>query len=132
MSKKSNKPQSTMSKDFESLFAELKVEYIDSFQEKVDAIYDSWQKRSLGPLTMEFHKIKGTGTTYGIPQISDIAEIMEDLCHQKSEKLGLCVLFSIHLFKKVCQSEKGDLSFQLEKDPLYKFLQDSQDELESA
>lgn len=132
MSKKTKKSSATTSKDFDSLFAELKSEYIDSFHEKVDEIYLCWQKRSTGPLTMEYHKIKGTGSTYGIPQISHIAEIMEHLCHQESDKLGLCVLVSIDLLKKVCKNEKHSIPYSLEKETLYKFLRQTQDELESA
>lgn len=131
MSKKTKK-NTTTSQDFDSLFAELKVEYIDSFHEKIDVIYECWQKKTLGPLTMEYHKIKGTGTTYGVSPISQVAEIMEDLCHKDSEKLGLCVLLSVDLLKKICKNEKHKIPYALDKERIYKFLRQTQDELESA
>lgn len=130
-SKKVHKP---MSEDTQlsTLFAELKVEYIETFEEKITQIEKFWQQYNRKELEGEFHKIKGTGSTYGVKEATLVAEVMEDLCHQGSPQLGLCVLMSIGLLKKIREQYQEDAEFELLKDPSFKFLRARQDELESA
>ncbi|MEM7011745.1 MAG: protein kinase [Verrucomicrobiota bacterium] len=37
------------------------------------------------PGKLEFHKLKGTGTTYGVPEVTELCEKMETLCRNRTE-----------------------------------------------
>lgn len=114
------------------LFAELKGEYLDSFPEKIETIRQFWESGDRTGLHNEFHKIKGTGTTYGLPEVTDIAEILEEMCEQECEKLGAGIVIALDLLQKICQSYKFDVEFDLHKDPLFKRLKVMFDEMEMA
>jgi HPt (histidine-containing phosphotransfer) domain-containing protein len=132
--KKSPARKVKKSKDTElnTLFAELKAEYIDTFEEKIAQIEKFWQQYNAQQLESEYHKIKGTGSTYGVKEATQVAEVMEDLCHQSSKQLGLCVLVSLGLFRKIRNQYKNSAPFELKSDPGFKFIRARQDELESA
>lgn len=118
--------------ELEDLFAELKAEYLESFDEKITLIETLWQKQNRKDLQGEFHKIKGTGTTYGVREVSDVAEIMEDMCHQAGPKLGLSLMFSLEIFKRICANYIHRVPYEMNKDVLFKALRHMHDELESA
>jgi HPt (histidine-containing phosphotransfer) domain-containing protein len=126
------KSKKTKANELNSLFAELKAEYIDTFEEKIFVIEKFWQEYNTQQLENEYHKIKGTGSTYGVKEATDVAEVMEDLCHQSSEQLGVCILISLGLFRKIRDQYKNAAPFDLSKDPGFKFISARQDELESA
>lgn len=134
MKKKTSARKNSPMKNSElnDLFAELKGEYLDTFPEKIEAIRNFWQAHNRDGLHNEFHKIKGTGTTYGIPEVTAIAEMLEELCENDSEKLGSAVMVSLELFHKVSQSYKFGQEYDLYKDPLYKAVKQIHDALEQA
>jgi HPt (histidine-containing phosphotransfer) domain-containing protein len=127
--KKSGKSKQT---ELNTLFAELRTEYLETFDEKIDQIQRIWQSYDSKSLESEFHKIKGTGSTYGIKEATQLAEVMEDLCHQGTPQLGMCVLLSIDILVKIRKQYQQETPYDLSKDPGYKFLRARQDELESA
>lgn len=120
------------SNELNTLFAELKAEYLETFTEKITTIEKAWQAKNRKQLESEYHKIKGTGATYGVNEATQVAEVLETLCHEGSNKLGMCVLVSIHLFKKIENHYKTEAPFEMSKDAAFKFLRRCQDELESA
>lgn len=104
------------------LFKELKGEYLDSFPEKTETIRKMWEAGNRKDLQNEFHKIKGTGTTYGLPEVTTIAEILEEMCIKNSDKLGMSIVLSLDLMQKICRSHKFELEYDLQTDPLFKSL----------
>ncbi len=87
--------------ELNDLFIELKQEYLESFDEKIESIKTFWFRRDMKNLKNEFHKIKGTGTTYGVHEATAIAEILEDLCDTKSPKLGLSIMIFIEILRHI-------------------------------
>lgn len=62
------------------ILAELKSEYQANFPKKVSLIRSLCQRQEWGDLAEEFHKLKGTGKTYGFPEVSQICESLEFYC----------------------------------------------------
>jgi len=132
MSAPARKEKPPRNNELNDLFAELKTEYLESFAEKIQVIEQMWQAKDRESLTNEYHKIKGTGLTYGVQEMTDIAEIVEDLCHQKSPQLGFAIMMSVELFKRVRASYEQGESFELGRDKIFKALRKIQEELETA
>lgn len=87
--------------ELNDLFIELKQEYLESFDEKIESIMTFWFRRDLKNLKNEFHKIRGTGTTYGVHEATAIAEILEDLCDDNSPKLGLSIMIFVEMLRHI-------------------------------
>lgn len=134
MIKKPSGRKNTSAKKTElnDLFAELKGEYLETFPEKIDAIRGFWEKQDRENLQNEFHKIKGTGTTYGIPEVTTIAEMLEDMCKNNSEKLGAAILSALELFHKISHAYKHSADYDLAKDPLFRMIKVINEDMERA
>ena len=61
------------------LLQSLQEEYLDELPSRIDGIKIHFINKDIQALTEDFHKLKGTGRTYGIPEISDLGERMEQL-----------------------------------------------------
>ncbi len=118
--------------ELQDLFAELKGEYLETFPEKIAAIREHWQVRNREGLHTEFHKIKGTGTTYGIPEVTAVAELLEEMCEVNHDRLGAAVMVAIDLFQKICKHYSAGVSMELSKDPMFKAIKDMQESLMKA
>jgi HPt (histidine-containing phosphotransfer) domain-containing protein len=87
---------------FEKMMEGLRAEYVQSLPKKMDDIQSHLSVRDTALLRDDFHKLKGTGKTYGIPEISQLGEAVEKICKNKSEQaleiipLALSLLALIH------------------------------------
>lgn len=131
---KSDKSVVTQVKNEElnELFSELKAEYLDTFPEKIAAIEKLWQAKNRRAMEDEFHKMKGTGTTYGVEAVTKVAELMEAMCYQGHPNLGMGVLISLELFQKVREHAARNAAYDVDRDNLFKTLRKMHDQLESA
>ncbi len=118
--------------ELSDLFSELKKEYLDSFEEKFQSLMRYWQTGDRKNLQNEFHKIKGTGTTYGVQEATDVASIMEDLCAQESPQLGFNVLLSLELLQKIRAVHRQGKTFDLKNEKSYEYLYQSRASLKKS
>lgn len=87
---------------FDDMMLELKRDYIKSMPVKLESIKKALASSDVVQLREEFHKLKGTGKTYGIPEISELCAVVEQLCvkntpHTLSDaKVALQILADIH------------------------------------
>ncbi|MCB9073460.1 MAG: Hpt domain-containing protein [Bdellovibrionaceae bacterium] len=134
MKKKSTGRKNKTAKEsaLNDLFTELKGEYLDSFAEKFAAIEKFWQEKDRAALRNEFHKMKGTGSTYGLPEVSVIAEMLEDMCSNHAESLGLSILVALRLLQKVAEGHRHATAYEYQKDSLFHELQSLYQKMESA
>ncbi len=63
-----------------ALLAELQKNYLASFAEKKVNLENLWKTGKLEELTTEYHKLKGTGRTYGLPEVTQLGEVLESIC----------------------------------------------------
>jgi len=104
-----------MSTDFESLIKELRVDYLKSFPEKIANLNDFFSKKDWEKLENEFHKIKGTGKTYGIPEMSEICGLMEGLCRNNLPSVEKCFPLAIQIIKIIENAYNSDISLNLKE-----------------
>lgn len=110
------------------LFVELKQEYLESFDEKIASIKTFWFRRDMKNLKNEFHKIKGTGTTYGVTEATMVADILEELCDNNSRKLGLSIMIAIEMFRHIRHQHENKSTLDLEQQKCFIALKKFQKE----
>ncbi len=62
---------------------ELQTEYLESFTEKFQLWRKLFTEEQWDSLEMEFHKMKGTGSTYGVPEVSLLCQHLERICQSQ-------------------------------------------------
>lgn len=84
------------------LLKTLQKEYLSELPERISVIDQHIKDQDIEALKEDFHKLKGTGKTYGIPEISELGEKMEGLfldCPAKGfskSSVALDILSRIH------------------------------------
>jgi len=87
---------------FEQMMAELKKDYVSGLPEKTKIIRGFLHQRSVAELQNEFHKLKGTGKTYGLPEVSELGLTIETVLkttnelHEDLLNLAIACLEKIH------------------------------------
>lgn len=71
---------------FDQLLQSLKKDYAKSFPEKIEKLRQLTLAKDWKELEVEYHNLKGNGKTYGFPEISQMAEQMENLCMNAEHK----------------------------------------------
>jgi HPt (histidine-containing phosphotransfer) domain-containing protein len=85
------------------VLAELKGEYVQRFPAKMIKLRGLFDQQNWTDLTQEFHKLKGTGRTYGFPEVSVVCEALENICAQPQVPASL-VEKCFPLFQKMQQA----------------------------
>ncbi len=106
----------------QNLLAELQKEYLDSLPEKIKSISELIKANELELVETEFHKLKGTGRTYGVPEISRVGELGERSCWITDGKRDDAISQAIGLLGKVHQSRLKGQEFQIDDDESCKSL----------
>lgn len=97
------------------ILAELKVEYRSSFPRKIQKLRDTLATGDLDLLREEFHKLKGTGKTYGFPEVSVLCEVMEFACQDRRADLK-SVEKAIAVLERMPKIWAHDAHFDLDGD----------------
>lgn len=106
----------------QNLLAELQKEYLDSLPEKIKSISELINTQQLELVETEFHKLKGTGRTYGVPEISRVGELGERSCWITDSKRDDAISQALKLLAKVHDSRSKGEEFQIEDDEACKAL----------
>jgi len=86
---------------FEEMLKSLQREYLASLPAKITLIEGLIQAKDQTNVRESFHKLKGTGKTYGFPEVSEVGAIVEAICLEHpvnsfaGATLGLAVLRDI-------------------------------------
>lgn len=102
---------------------ELRNKYIKSFPEKISQIRKYIATKDLPPIQVEFHKLKGSGKTYGISDISDIAVLIEQHCKNNHPQTFENAEKACLLLEKIKNALENNLTFNALSDPLFKEIQ---------
>jgi HPt (histidine-containing phosphotransfer) domain-containing protein len=90
---------------FENLLKDLQMDYLASLPEKIRAIGDLALTADRAGLRNVFHNLKGTGRTYGLPEVSELGELLESICARRPEQaitaagLACTLLSEIHAYR---------------------------------
>lgn len=86
---------------FEEMMNQLRGEYLDALPNKITDIEAHFQTGDVSVLREDFHKLKGTGRTYGIPEISLISEVLERICVKNPDLIGKSVPIALELLREI-------------------------------
>ena len=87
---------------FEDLLKSLQQDYINALPAKIEIIKKQVASKDVSEIRESFHKLKGTGRTYGLPEVSELAALVEAFCLAQSAHAltaaqhALVVLTEIH------------------------------------
>ncbi len=105
----------------EALLAELRKEYLSQLPVRIQTI----QAHNSRPKELEddFHKLKGTGKTYGIPEISILAEVGEIICRDQKHNIAEALPLLIALLADIHTQRLRQEPFDVTSDPRFSKLQ---------
>jgi HPt (histidine-containing phosphotransfer) domain-containing protein len=98
---------------FDEMLRSLQREYLSSIPEKIKIITAQIGSADTSNLRESFHKLKGTGRTYGLPEVSELGALVESICIEhpvnglKAGLLAVAVLGDIHQAR--CEERAHDL-----------------------
>lgn len=107
----------------EDVLKELQKEYLSALPQKKEEILRSFSQGDVQNMRNVFHKLKGTGSTYGIPEISELSALYETLCTSYQEALAWAIPHALQLLDDIRICREQQQQFVLSADQ--RFLQAS-------
>lgn len=98
----------------EKIMKELKQEYLQDLPQRILSLQQSFSTQDYIFIREEFHKLKGTGKTYGIPEISILAEAIEHICVNAPKNIPAAFPPALKLLQNIHQSRSQNLALNLE------------------
>lgn len=112
-----------MSNDsLKDVLAVLQKNYLASMPEKIQNIEVLWKDRKLELLKTDYHKLKGTGRTYGLPEVTALGAALERLCEIDQSSLERAVPMSLKLMKLIHQTRLNGVAVDLDQEPDFKTI----------
>ena len=97
--------------NLDQVLKELKEKYLQELPTALERMYQALEVFNENAFKEECHKLKGTGKTYGIEEISTVSAELEKVSF--SEENTEVLLLGVQLLEKIhnsqCQGEKFDL-----------------------
>lgn len=107
---------------FEELMDQLRKEYVLELPTKIDHIQTNLTARDHMVVREDFHKLKGTGKTYGIPEISELAEVVERICIHKPDVIPQAVPEALMLLRDIHRRRTAAEVFDITIDERFSML----------
>ena len=95
----------------EEVLKELQKEYISELPEKIKAIHQAYEAQDFAKVTECFHKIKGSGKTYAVEELSEIGRVLEEVCLKYRGHLGWAVPKAIYFMQQVYTYRLADKTY---------------------
>ena len=103
----------------EDLLANLKKDYLKDMPAKIAELKDFYESGNISELQNAFHKLKGSGKTYGVAEVSVVCRIYEDMCKTAPDKLQLHFETATGLLKDITEAHVQGGNFNLQEDPRF-------------
>ncbi|MCB0384432.1 MAG: Hpt domain-containing protein [Bdellovibrionales bacterium] len=102
--------------NFDDMMKELRTEYLESLPAKLNDLENSLNQEDVDCLREDFHKLKGTGKTYGFPEISELGEVVERLLTHRPQAYSQVVPNAIGILKDIHRERSASREFDLSED----------------
>ncbi|MCB0412398.1 MAG: Hpt domain-containing protein [Bdellovibrionales bacterium] len=99
--------------DFNEMMSQLRKEYLTSLPEKISELKADLDSKNVEKLKEDFHKLKGTGKTYGIPEVSQLAEAVEKIYFHKPDNALKATEEALGLLKDIYELRSQEKSMDL-------------------
>lgn len=106
----------------DDLLKELQQEYIQSIPEKIKELKEFTQKNDLDNLINTFHKLKGSGKTYGLDEVTLLGQFFEGWMREKKEKVVPFVPKAIEILDRIHAARAQSKPYSLDTDAEYQKL----------
>lgn len=83
------------------VLAGLQKSYLASMPEKISNLQALHLANDLVKLETEYHKLKGTGRTYGLPEVTQLGAVLERVCQIAPDLLSKSVPLSLTLLAQI-------------------------------
>lgn len=116
--------------NLDEMLKELQQKYIQTMPDKLASMTKHIETQNFQSLREEFHKIKGTGKTYGIPEISDLGAVFEEIlikCEFNPDPQW--VKDALGIFKDIHTARVEQKAFEIFSDERFKNLQNALSQL---
>lgn len=100
----------------DDLLRELQLEYIQGIPEKIEELKAFSAQNDFENLLNAFHKLKGSGKTYGLPEVSVLGEFFEGWLREKKEKAIPFAKKASEILERIHTSRKQSTPYSLEQD----------------
>lgn len=105
-----------MTAGLNELLSQLRTEYIATIPEKIKTLQNLLSGKQYEPLRNEFHKLKGTGKTYGVPEITKLCEVVERLCTVQTTELHWVIPAAVGILHKIHQTRQRQSEYAVDQD----------------
>ena len=105
---------------YNELMKELREEYLEGFDAKYKTLRLFFNEQDWYSLELEYHKLKGTGATYGIPEVTDLCLHLEGLCRENKSIENETLELSIELLEEIRKKYTIKNNYELKEDPKFK------------
>jgi HPt (histidine-containing phosphotransfer) domain-containing protein len=102
--------------NFDELLKTLHQDYLTSIPQKIISIRDQINAGQPADLRESFHKLKGTGRTYGMPEISDLSAVVEEISIDYPAKAVSAASHAIEIMHDIYNARIQGRSHDLEGD----------------
>lgn len=102
---------------FDELLKSLQRDYLTSIPGKIDTIRQQVSDKSVNDLRESFHKLKGTGRTYGVPEVSELAACVEEICIDFPDQAVLAAGHALLLLTEIHAARASGNVFPLDGHP---------------
>lgn len=113
--------------NLEEMIKTLQQEYLAGLPEKISQIEKIIQSKETAAMRDCFHKLKGTGSTYGLPEVSELGQAVEEVCIQRPASAAEAATLGVVLLREIYQSRQRQVPFNVSADSrfatLHKLLQ---------
>lgn len=103
----------------EDLLKSLQRDYVAALPEKLDTIRGQIRDANPQSLRDSFHKLKGTGRTYGLPEISELAEVVERICFTLPAEATAASQIGAMILQDIFSSRNAGITYNLHSDPRF-------------
>src|SRR4051794_14733593 len=102
---------------FEEMLKSLQRDYLASIPEKIQIIEKQIALLDQSNLRESFHKLKGTGRTYGLPEVSELGALVEQICLEHPVNSFKAGTIALGILREVHSNRSAGQIFDLARDP---------------
>ena len=103
--------------ELSDILNQLKDEYVCGLPQTIEAIEKLVARQDLAAFREEFHKLRGTGKTYGLDEVSLLGAVVEDLCVYQPQRAAGQMKRAVNLLARIYEARKAKRGFNLSEDP---------------
>lgn len=105
--------------NFDNMMNQLRKEYVSTLPEKIQTIRHFLNSGDALGVRGVFHKLKGTGATYGVPELSALGETLEVFVENNPQDLKDAVSDALDILNQVHVCRLKDEPFNIQNDTRY-------------